>query len=132
MRPAQCRMARAGLSGSIVDLAGKADAVGGNSVNRFEQGQDARISSMDAMRRALRRPTSRSSQRTAVVQAVRLSQVNDTGAIKNRIDELHAEADALDTSGTPASQKALNTKNQAVARNAAAKRKGKPERPNKL
>lgn len=52
MTPAQCRMARAALSWSTADLAKSAE-VGVNTVNRFEQGQDARISSMQSMRRAL-------------------------------------------------------------------------------
>lgn len=45
-------MARAAISWSTADLA-KAAQVGVNTVNRFEQGQDARISSMESMRRAL-------------------------------------------------------------------------------
>lgn len=45
-------MARAALGWSTQDLAEKA-GVGGNTVNRFESGQDARISSVDKMRAAL-------------------------------------------------------------------------------
>ena len=45
-------MARAALAYSTADLA-KAANVGVNTVNRFEQGQDARISSMQSMRSAL-------------------------------------------------------------------------------
>ncbi len=52
MRSVQCRMARAALSWSTQDLAANA-GVGVNTVNRFEAGQDARISSVDKMRVAL-------------------------------------------------------------------------------
>ena len=45
-------MARAALGWSTLDLAGKA-GVGGNTVNRFEAGQDARLSSVDKMLAAL-------------------------------------------------------------------------------
>lgn len=49
MKPFQCRMARAALGWSTQDLAREA-GVGVNTVNRFEAGQDARVSSMDKMR----------------------------------------------------------------------------------
>ena len=52
MTPAQCRAARALINWSTQHLATQAD-VGVNTVNRFEGGQDARISSVDKMRRAL-------------------------------------------------------------------------------
>jgi len=52
MKPVQCRMGRAALNWSTLDLA-KAAGVGGNTVNRFEAGQDARVSSVDKMRAAL-------------------------------------------------------------------------------
>ncbi|PDT72633.1 transcriptional regulator [Bradyrhizobium sp. C9] len=52
MRPEQCRMARAALKWSTQKLAENAD-VGVNTINRFEDGQDARLSSVDKMRRAL-------------------------------------------------------------------------------
>lgn len=45
-------MGRAALNWSTLDLA-KAAGVGGNTVNRFEAGQDARVSSVDKMRNAL-------------------------------------------------------------------------------
>ncbi|WP_244661949.1 helix-turn-helix domain-containing protein [Mesorhizobium huakuii] len=45
-------MGRAALNWSTLDLAKAAD-VGGNTVNRFEAGQDARVSSVDKMRGAL-------------------------------------------------------------------------------
>lgn len=45
-------MARAALKWSTQDLAEKA-GVGVNTVNRFEDGQDARVSSVDKMRTAL-------------------------------------------------------------------------------
>lgn len=45
-------MARAALDWSTTDLARKA-GVGSNTVNRFEAGQDARMSSVDKMRAAL-------------------------------------------------------------------------------
>jgi len=52
MNPMQCRMARAALEWSMQDLASKAE-VGVNTVNRFETGQDARLSNMEKMRSAL-------------------------------------------------------------------------------
>ncbi|MER9412904.1 helix-turn-helix domain-containing protein [Mesorhizobium sp. M0589] len=52
MKPVQCRMGRAALNWSTLDLA-KAAGIGGNTVNRFEAGQDARVSSVDKMRSAL-------------------------------------------------------------------------------
>ena len=52
MKPVQCRMARAALGWSTLELAQKAE-VGGNTVNRFEAGQDARVSSVEKMRAAL-------------------------------------------------------------------------------
>ena len=52
MIPAQCRAARALINWSTQQLASQAE-VGVNTVNRFEGGQDARISSVDKMRRAL-------------------------------------------------------------------------------
>jgi transcriptional regulator with XRE-family HTH domain len=52
MKSIQCRMARAALGWSTQELAKAAD-VGVNTVNRFEAGQDARVSSVDKMRRAL-------------------------------------------------------------------------------
>ena len=48
MKPIQCRMARAALGWSTQELAKKAE-VGVNTVNRFEMGQDARISSVEKM-----------------------------------------------------------------------------------
>lgn len=45
-------MARAALGWNTQELAGKA-GVGLNTVNRFEAGQDARVSSVEKMRRAL-------------------------------------------------------------------------------
>ncbi|RVC64059.1 MAG: XRE family transcriptional regulator [Mesorhizobium sp.] len=45
-------MGRAALNWSTQDLAKAAD-VGANTVNRFEAGQDARVSSVDKMRQAL-------------------------------------------------------------------------------
>ncbi len=45
-------MARAALGWTTQDLAQKA-GVGANTVNRFEAGQDARMSSVDKMRAAL-------------------------------------------------------------------------------
>lgn len=45
-------MARAALAWSTTELASKA-GVGSNTVNRFEAGQDARVSSVDKMRAAL-------------------------------------------------------------------------------
>lgn len=52
MKPFQCRMARAALAWSTQDLAREA-GVGVNTVNRFEAGQDARVSSMEKMRATL-------------------------------------------------------------------------------
>lgn len=45
-------MARAALAWSTTDLAEKA-GVGSNTINRFEAGQDARMSSVEKMRAAL-------------------------------------------------------------------------------
>jgi transcriptional regulator with XRE-family HTH domain len=45
-------MARAALGWSTQELARRAD-VGGNTINRFEQGQDARVSSVDKLRATL-------------------------------------------------------------------------------
>jgi predicted transcriptional regulator len=45
-------MARSALGWSTQDLAREAD-VGVNTVNRFEAGQDARLSSVEKMRRVL-------------------------------------------------------------------------------
>lgn len=45
-------MARAALLWSTQTLAEKAE-VGANTINRFEGGQDARVSSVDKIRRAL-------------------------------------------------------------------------------
>ncbi|TXM91535.1 transcriptional regulator [Methylobacterium sp. WL103] len=47
-------MGRAALGWSTADLAREAD-VGSNTINRFEAGQDARISSVDKIRDALER-----------------------------------------------------------------------------
>lgn len=52
MKPNQCRMGRAALNWSTQELAQKA-GVGANTVNRFEAGQDARVSSVDKMRTAM-------------------------------------------------------------------------------
>ena len=52
MNPIQCRMARSALSLTTADLAALAD-VGVNTVNRFEAGQDARLSSVAKMQVAL-------------------------------------------------------------------------------
>lgn len=52
MKPFQCRMARAALGWTTQDLAREA-SVGANTINRFEAGQDARVSSVDKMRTAL-------------------------------------------------------------------------------
>lgn len=54
MKPIQCRMARAALGWTTQDLARQAD-VGLNTVNRFEKGQDARVSSVEKMRLVLDR-----------------------------------------------------------------------------
>jgi predicted transcriptional regulator len=47
-------MARAALGWTTLELARQA-GVGGNTVNRFEVGQDARISTMEKMRAAMER-----------------------------------------------------------------------------
>jgi transcriptional regulator with XRE-family HTH domain len=52
MNPVQSRMARAALDWTIADLARAAD-VSINTVNRFESGSDARLSSVDKMRSAM-------------------------------------------------------------------------------
>jgi transcriptional regulator with XRE-family HTH domain len=52
MNPVQSRMARAALGWTIVDLARAAD-VSTNTVNRFESGNDARLSSVGKMRSAM-------------------------------------------------------------------------------
>nr|KIU68441.1 hypothetical protein TR92_11300 [Brucella anthropi] len=52
MKPAQCRMARAALRWTTAELA-RSSGVGINTVTRFEDGQDARTSSVDKMRVAL-------------------------------------------------------------------------------
>ena len=52
MTPTQCRMARAGLKMSNLDLASAA-SVGVNTVSRYEQGADVRHSSVIAIQRAL-------------------------------------------------------------------------------
>jgi len=52
MKPIQTRMARVALGWSTGELAEKA-GVGVNTVNRFEAGSDARISSVEKMRTAL-------------------------------------------------------------------------------
>jgi ribosome-binding protein aMBF1 (putative translation factor) len=52
MNPIQCKMARAALDWSTQKLAQEAN-VGVNTVNRFETGQDARLSSVEKMQRAL-------------------------------------------------------------------------------
>jgi transcriptional regulator with XRE-family HTH domain len=52
MTPTQCRMARAALSWRTTDLA-RAANVGLNTVNRFEAGRDARMSSVEKLRSAL-------------------------------------------------------------------------------
>ena len=52
MNPAQCRAARALIGWSTQQLASLAE-VGVNTVNRFEGGQDARMSSVDKIRLAL-------------------------------------------------------------------------------
>jgi transcriptional regulator with XRE-family HTH domain len=52
MTPTQCRMARSALNWSTVDLASAAD-IGANTVNRFEMGGDARISTVEKLRFAL-------------------------------------------------------------------------------
>ena len=52
MTPAQCRAARALINWSTQQLASQAE-VGVNTVNRFEGGQDARMSSVDKIRAAL-------------------------------------------------------------------------------
>jgi transcriptional regulator with XRE-family HTH domain len=52
MKPEQCRMARAALDWSTQQLADAA-GVGRNTVNRYESGGDARMSSVEKMRHAL-------------------------------------------------------------------------------
>jgi transcriptional regulator with XRE-family HTH domain len=52
MTPTQCRMARAALEWRTADLA-RAANVGANTVNRFETGRDARISTVEKLRSAL-------------------------------------------------------------------------------
>jgi transcriptional regulator with XRE-family HTH domain len=52
MNPAQCRMARAALEWSTQRLAEAAE-VGVNTVNRFETGQDAKLSSVGKIQRTL-------------------------------------------------------------------------------
>ena len=52
MTPTQCRMARAALEWRTTDLA-RAANIGANTVNRFETGRDARISTVEKLRTAL-------------------------------------------------------------------------------
>jgi transcriptional regulator with XRE-family HTH domain len=52
MKPVQCKMARAALSWSTIELSQQAD-VGQNTVNRYETGGDVRVSSVEKMRAAL-------------------------------------------------------------------------------
>lgn len=52
MTPEQCRMARAALKWSTQKLA-EAAGIGVNTINRFEDGQDARLSTVEKMRSTL-------------------------------------------------------------------------------
>jgi transcriptional regulator with XRE-family HTH domain len=52
MKPVQCKMARAALSWSTIELSQHAE-VGQNTVNRYETGGDVRVSSVEKMRAAL-------------------------------------------------------------------------------
>jgi predicted transcriptional regulator len=52
MTPTQCRMGRAALGWSMGDLAEYA-SVSINTIQRFEQGDDARVSSVAKMRAAM-------------------------------------------------------------------------------
>src|SRR5271156_380117 len=52
MTPTQCRMARAALGWSTTHLA-RAANIGPATINRFETGQDARISTVERLRSAL-------------------------------------------------------------------------------
>ena len=52
MNPTQCRLARAALDWTNSDLA-EASGLGVNTISRFEQGADVRMSSVEAMQRAL-------------------------------------------------------------------------------
>jgi transcriptional regulator with XRE-family HTH domain len=52
MTPTQCRMGRAALGWSMSDLAENA-SVSINTVQRFEQGDDARVSSVEKLRLAM-------------------------------------------------------------------------------
>ena len=52
MTPTQCRMGRAALGWSMSDLA-ECASVSINTIQRFEQGDDARVSSVAKMRAAM-------------------------------------------------------------------------------
>lgn len=118
-------MARAALTWSTSDLAKAAD-VGVNTVNRFEQGQDARISSMESMRRALTAAGVEFIPENGGGAGVRLrKQPGNIAETQDKIDALHEHADAIDTSGPASPRKALNTMKQAIARNDARKLKAR-------
>ncbi len=52
MRAEQLRMARAALKWSVRDLAGKS-GITANTISRIENGSDAKVSTLDAIRAAL-------------------------------------------------------------------------------
>ena len=118
-------MARAALNWSTADLAKAAD-VGVNTVNRFEQGQDARISSMQAMRRALETAGVIFVAENGEGPGVRLRNAPlDPAAIAGKIADLDAKAEALKHDGTPTPDNALKTMKRAVVKNEATKLRNK-------
>lgn len=118
-------MARAALNWSTADLAKAAD-VGVNTVNRFEQGQDARISSMQAMRRALETAGVIFVAENGEGPGVRLRKAPlDPAAIAGKIADLDAKAEALKHDGTPTPDNALKTMKRAVVKNEATKLRNK-------
>lgn len=118
-------MARAALNWSTADLAKAAD-VGVNTVNRFEQGQDARISSMQAMRRSLETAGVIFVAENGEGPGVRLRKAPlDPAAIASKIADLDAKAEALKHDGTPTPDNALKTMKRAVVKNEATKLRNK-------
>ena len=118
-------MARAALNWSTADLAKAAD-VGVNTVNRFEQGQDARISSMQAMRRSLETAGVIFVAENGEGPGVRLRKAPlDPAAIAGKIADLDAKAEALKHDGTPTPDNALKTMKRAVVKNEATKLRNK-------
>jgi transcriptional regulator with XRE-family HTH domain len=126
MKPVQSRMARAALDWSTQDLARFSD-VGVNTINRFEGGQDSRMSSVEKLQRALETAGVIFVPENGDGPGVRLRKREDRKNLDRHIEHLEGEVAHLKpvASGKPSPETGMAMLRRGRAKNDLASAKNK-------